>query len=75
MDAHNFSQEYQEPDYAPDEVVQTSSYKFRGLELTLRTDGHSISDILQAVEYTLRGQGYSFTGHIELVSDESMGDK
>jgi len=37
-----------------------SSYEHDGLKMTLETDQHTISDVLEAVEHVLRGSGFFF---------------
>lgn len=50
-----------------------SSHSYDGLKVTLKVDGHSIEDVVQAFEAVLRGCTYSFDGHLELVEDEDIG--
>lgn len=49
---------------------QTSSYEYEGLKIVLTTQDHSLSDVLEAVEYVLRGQGYSVDGHLDVVKED-----
>lgn len=49
---------------------QTSTYECQGLRIILTTSEHTISDVLEAVEYVLRGQGYFFNGHVGIVDEE-----
>lgn len=46
---------------------QYSEYQFGSLKVTLTTQGHTLSDILEAFEYVLKGQGYSWKGGLDFV--------
>jgi len=48
-----------------------SSYEHDGLKMTLETDQHTISDVLEAVENVLRGSGFFFKGNIEIVDQDA----
>ena len=45
-------------------------YKYNDLKIMLVTDGHTIEQCLEAFENVLRGSGYVFDGHIDII-DES----
>lgn len=47
-----------------------SIYKYDGLKIMLVTKDHTIEEVLEAVGYVLRGQGYCFNGRIEVVDEE-----
>lgn len=49
---------------------QTSMYEYDGIRVILTTRQHTVSDVLTAFEYALRGQGYVIDGHLEVVKDE-----
>jgi hypothetical protein len=48
-----------------------SSYEHDGLKMTLETNQHCISDVLEAVENVLRGSGFCFRGNIEVVDPDA----
>ncbi len=50
---------------------QMSLYKAMGMTVMLRTQGHTISEVLEGFENVLRGQGYVFDGRLDIVEEES----
>lgn len=49
---------------------QLSRYEYEGLKVELETDMHTLGEILEAVEYVLRGQGYFFDGNLAVVKED-----
>ena len=41
-------------------------HKCDGLEVHIKTQTHTIQEVVEAFECALRGAGYSFDGHFEL---------
>ena len=45
-------------------------YKDRGLKVMLVSKEESLTTVLEAMENVLRGIGYSFEGHLDIVEEE-----
>lgn len=51
-----------------------SSYEYDGLVVRLTTKEHTLSEILEAFENVLRGQGYCFKGILDFIDEEGGED-
>jgi hypothetical protein len=53
-----------------DEMPKTvSMHKCDGLTVMIRTQSHTINEVVEAFECALRGAGYCFDGHFEFEED------
>lgn len=52
-----------------DMPIVCGSHKCGELEVSIKTKEHTIDDVVEAFECALRGAGYCFDGHFELVED------
>lgn len=48
---------------------EISIYKYEDLKVMLVTNGHLIEEILPAFENVLKGSGFNFNGHLDIVED------
>ena len=45
-------------------------HKVDGLEVHIKSQEHTLTEVVQAFECALRGCGFCFDGHFELTEDE-----
>lgn len=43
---------------------------YNGIEVSLSIEDNNLDEVLQQLEQVLRGVGYLFDGHLEIVKDE-----
>ena len=53
-----------------DMPIVTGKHSCDLLSVEIVTQGHTVQDVVDAFESALRGAGYFFDGHFELVEDE-----
>lgn len=47
-----------------------STVKQAGQKVTIRTDGASLAELLQAIEQAIRGCGFVLKGRLDIVEEE-----
>lgn len=53
-----------------DNRPQISVYKYGDLKVMLVSNGHTISQVLEAFENVLRGSGFHFRGQLDFCEEE-----
>jgi len=51
-------------------IKQPIDNKFDAMEVTMETEQIVLSDLLEDIELFLKGCGFYFEGHLEIVEDE-----